>query len=438
MSSSKQYRFFPGWLVVASGFVIMATCYTIFVNCMSLFQPLIVSELGVTLAQYNISNAISTVVSVLGSLVIGHIADRVSGRVLGSLTVIMTSAVLCGMSLVGSLWQVYALFAVSGCFAVASTRLLISLVTANWFTAKRGLAISIALSGSGFGGAVLSPIVSSLIVSFGWRPAFLVLAAICMVFALPITAYSFRTSPREIGLRPLGENEGDVADSATGSKTAEPQVSVRWALIKKHPSFWLLVIAFLLMGLVNGAILPNQVTNMTSVTVNGTKIVTGGHDPIWAGTVLSAYMVTVVIAKISLGAIYDRFGLRAGNILGSVACIIACAALCFPQTDIGPVVAAISFGIGTCMGTITPTIAASKQFGMADLGKVTGTITSLEMVGGTVGAIISGVLFDVSHSFASTWIVCLVCSAAMVAFLLISEPSAAKLRAEAAAAEAGE
>lgn len=431
MSSAKQYRIFPGWFVVASGFVIMATCYTIFVNCMSLFQPLIVSELGVTLAQYNISNAISTVVSVLGSLVIGHIADRVSGRILGSLTVIMTSAVLVGMSFVGSLWQVYVLFAVSGCFAVASTRLLISLVTANWFTVKRGLAISIALSGSGFGGAVLSPIVSGLIVSFGWRPAFLALAAICMVFALPITAWSFRTSPREIGLAPLGENEGDASETAEGAKATEPQPSLRWAVIKKHPSFWLLVIAFLLMGLVNGAILPNQVTNMTSVTVNGAKIVTGGHDPIWAGTVLSAYMVTVVIAKISLGAIYDKFGLRFGNILGSVACIVACVALCFPATDLGPVVAAISFGIGTCMGTITPTIAASKQFGMADLGKVTGTITSLEMVGGTVGAIISGVLFDSSQSFASTWIVCLVCSVAMLAFLLLSEPSAAKLRAAA-------
>ena len=429
MSSSKQYKFFPGWLVVASGFVIMATCYTIFVNCMSLFQPLIVSELGVSLAQYNISNAISTVVSVLGSLVIGHIADKVSGRVLGSLTVIMTSAVLVGMSFVGALWQVYLLFAVSGCFAVASTRLLISLVTANWFTAKRGLAISIALSGSGFGGAVLSPIVSNLIVNFGWRPAFMALAAICIVFALPITAYSFRTSPRELGLKPLGENEGDVKDAAKGTSAAHNEVSVGWSRIKAHPSFWLLVIAFLLMGLVNGAILPNQVTNMTSVTVNGTKIVTGGHDPIWAGTVLSAYMVTVVIAKISLGAIYDKFGLRFGNILGSVACIVACAALCFPATDLGPVVAAISFGIGTCMGTITPTIAASKQFGMADLGKVTGTITSLEMVGGTIGSILSGVLFDASGSFASTWIVCLVCSVIMVVFLLASEPSATRLRA---------
>ena len=94
----QQRKFFPGWLVVTSGFVIMATCYTIFVNCMSLFQPLIVSDLGISLAQYNISNAISTVVSVIGSLVIGHVADKVSGRVLGSLTVIATSAVLVSMT----------------------------------------------------------------------------------------------------------------------------------------------------------------------------------------------------------------------------------------------------------------------------------------------------------------------------------------------------
>lgn len=116
----QQRKFFPGWLVVASGFVIMSTCYTIFVNCMSLFQPLIVSDLGISLAQYNISNAISTVVSVIGSLVIGHVADKVSGRVLGSLTVIATSAVLVSMSFVGELWQVYVLFSVRPVLSVAA------------------------------------------------------------------------------------------------------------------------------------------------------------------------------------------------------------------------------------------------------------------------------------------------------------------------------
>jgi len=54
------------------------------------------------------------------------------------------------------------------------------------------------------------------------------------------------------------------------------------------------------------------------------------------------------------------------------------------------------------------------------------------MVGGTMGAIVSGVLFDATGSFASTWIVCLMCSVVMLVFLLASEPIAAKLRASVA------
>lgn len=57
---------------------------------------------------------------------------------------------------------------------------------------------------------------------------------------------------------------------------------------------------------------------------------------------------------------------------------------------------------------------------------------SFKAILGTVGAIVSGVLFDATGSFASTWIVCLACSAVMLAFLLASEPIAAKLRASVA------
>lgn len=54
---------------------------------------------------------------------------------------------------------------------------------------------------------------------------------------------------------------------------------------------------------------------------------------------------------------------------------------------------------------------------------------SFKAILGTVGAIVSGVLFDATGSFASTWIVCLACSVVMLVFLLASEPIAAKLRA---------
>ena len=57
---------------------------------------------------------------------------------------------------------------------------------------------------------------------------------------------------------------------------------------------------------------------------------------------------------------------------------------------------------------------------------------SFKAILGTVGAIVSGVLFDATGSFASTWIVCLACSVVMLVCLLASEPIAAKLRASVA------
>ncbi len=322
-----------------------------------------------------------------------------------------------------------------GCFAVASTRLLISLVTANWFTARARPCHLHRTFGLGLWRRYSLADRELAYRECGRRSALLVLAAVCMVAALPITAYSFRTKPSEIGLKPLGENPDDPSVSTAGDKDEHtaPEVSVGWSRIKKSPAFWLLVVAFLFMGLVNGTILPNQ-DHQHDERYRQRRQDRHGRPRSHVGRygAFGLYGGTVVIAKISLGAIYDRFGLRFGNVLGSVACIVACVALCFPATDLGPIVAAVSFGVGTCMGTITPTIAASKQFGMADLGKVTGTITSLEMVGGTVGAIVSGVLFDATGSFASTWIVCLACSVVMLVFLLVSEPIAAKLRASVA------
>lgn len=200
--ASKTYKIFPGWFVVAAGFLIMATCYTTFINCIALFQAYIVKDLGLTLSQYNLSSSISTLMSIVGAAAVGILADRVSSRVLGCLSVAITSLVLVALSFITAAWQLYVLIAIAGVVVVAGTRLLISLVSANWFTAKRGLAISIALSGSGFGGAVLSPIVSSIIMSYGWRPASLRSRSSALWRASPSPPSPSTPVPRTSGLSP--------------------------------------------------------------------------------------------------------------------------------------------------------------------------------------------------------------------------------------------
>jgi MFS family permease len=52
-----------------------------------------------------------------------------------------------------------------------------ALVIANWFEARRGLAMGIALSGTTVGGMVMTLVASGVIQGWGWRAAYIALGA---------------------------------------------------------------------------------------------------------------------------------------------------------------------------------------------------------------------------------------------------------------------
>ncbi|MCL2826950.1 MAG: MFS transporter [Eggerthellaceae bacterium] len=423
---SKKGKFFYGWWIVAGGFLIMATCYTIFVNCIPLFQAHIVEDLGISMGQFNTGVSLCTVVAIFASLIFGKLIDKFSVRILGAITVITTSIVLVLFSFITQMWQLYTLCIIAGLVVVAGTRLLISVLTTNWFTLKRGLAVSIALSGSGAGGVILSPITTNMIVNYSWRTAFLLLAVIVLIAALPITLVAFRNRPSDKGLEPYGTGRTEKA-AVDRSPDAPVTVSVGWKALFKHLGFWTLILGMVMMGIVNGAIITNSVSNMTSVTLNGVEVILGGHDPIWAGNVWALYLGVVIVAKITLGAIYDRFGLRVGSIFGTATCFFAGVSLCFASTDWGPILGAVFFGFGTCMGTVTPPIMVVKEYGKKDLGIIVGIVTAFELLGAAVGAVVSGFLFDAFLSFIPAWIMTIVASLVMGVTLLASIPAARRL-----------
>ena len=195
------------------------------VSGMSLFQPHIVQDLDITVGTYNMANSMSTLVSIVGSLVIGNVVDRVDGRILGGLSVAITAAALVGFASTSAAWQLFVLFAIDGLVIVAGTRLLISIVLTNWFTLKQGLAVAVALSGSGFGGAIFSPVVSSLIASIGWRSSFLALAVVCFVIAFPITVVVFHSRPSDLGLVPYGADVANQSSVRVSVRKIRPLIS---------------------------------------------------------------------------------------------------------------------------------------------------------------------------------------------------------------------
>ena len=282
----EKKGFFYGWWIVIGGFMIMATCYTAFVNCMSLFQAQIVGDLGMTIGEYNTGTSLASLISIVGTLIIGFLLDKINARAIAVGITALATVMLFGYSVASAPWHIYLLAALSGTIITAGARLFVSVIITNWFNLKRGFAVSLALCGSAFGGAILSPIVGNIIATSGWRFAFVVLAVICLVGSLPIAVIFFRSHPSDKGLQPYGaeltEDEIKAIESKGKKKVvqADPEVTVAigWKVMKKSAAFWLLALGFMLVGAINAMIVVNTISNMTSVVMNGETIVTGGHD----------------------------------------------------------------------------------------------------------------------------------------------------------------
>lgn len=96
-------------------------------------------------------------------------------------------------------------------FGVVGLQLLIN----NWFISKHGLVTSIVFSFSGLLGAVFSPIVTEVILAYGWERGFQLLALLVLIFNAPGILLPYKFSPKDEGLEPyMDEMNSEETDDA--------------------------------------------------------------------------------------------------------------------------------------------------------------------------------------------------------------------------------
>ena len=74
----------------------------------------------------------------------------------------------------------------------------------QWFRRRRSLAISTLAAVASLGGLILVPLMSWIIIEFGWRFAFVICGAAYFVAILPVSLF-FRNRPEDMGLLPDGD-----------------------------------------------------------------------------------------------------------------------------------------------------------------------------------------------------------------------------------------
>ncbi|WP_426958764.1 MFS transporter [Muricoccus radiodurans] len=196
-------RVFPGWFVVAGAFLVVMVGYGATYSYAAYAE-----EIGAAFGSSRASVALVYALSGGGCFLVsglsGPLVDRVGPRILAVTGVLLVALGLVVSSMAQDLVTVLVGYGLLIGLGVGFLYVPAVATVQRWFLRRRGLASGVAVSGIGFGTALVPP-VSEALTRFGdWRAAFLLLAGIMVAVGL-VGALLLDHSPERRGLRPDGD-----------------------------------------------------------------------------------------------------------------------------------------------------------------------------------------------------------------------------------------
>ncbi|HWE73021.1 MAG TPA: MFS transporter [Stellaceae bacterium] len=343
--------------------------------------------LGVDRSIFSSASLVSTMVGLIAQPATGWLIDRYGARMIMVPSVLLFALGVSANSLLtANAAVIYLLFVCGNLFSGPASPLAFSIVIARWFDRMRGLALGIALAGIGVGTAVVPQFAAYLVAHYGWRSAYLGIAAAVVVFSWLPVALFIREPPAFDAIR-AQQKQRALADQLPG-------MTARQAF--KHWRWWALTISFFLGGVAINGTLAHVVALLGD---RGVPIQAAASSLAFAG-------IALVFGRVIAGWALDRFN-------GP-----AIAAFCFAVPIVGILMLASGAG-GLTFAMIATTLCGlgigaevdlmafflSRYFGLKAYGKIYGVSFACFNLGNTVGALGGSLAFDHLHSYTPAFLI---------------------------------
>ena len=401
MANSKGKMFFGWWIVIAM-FIIMTFLYTPAINLTSLFTTSVTKELGFSGSSFTLYYTIMALTCMIAAPFVGKVAKKIDIRLLIGGSTVLGALAYVGFSMAYNLMTFYIAAIPLGISIAGAALIPTALIITNWFNEKRGLALGIAMSGSGFGGIILSPVMTALISRLGWRISYLTIAILIIVTILPFVFAVIRLTPAEKGLAPLGE-----AKVNTGAPKALTGLTQKEAF--KTLSFWLFCLAIVVTGIVVNAMIVNLAPYLTGEGMSVTS----------AGLVLSAASLFVLAGKLVIGPVFDKLNLKVVMISIGICNVLSFLFLMNGGSFGMAIVYTIFTGVGATAATVAPSVLTANLFGIKDFSSIFGTVSLFSSLGAALSAMVASAVLSMTKSY-SVLLITLIALAvvALVLFLI--------------------
>jgi len=377
------------------------------------FVP-VTTELGLGMGQFTFYYALRGVFLVASMTVLNKLLQKVDARLLFSVCFSVQLICTALMGTFTQVWQWYAAGAVMGMFLPPVYFMMPPIVLNNWFMKKKGFVIGIALAFSGVGGAIMNPILASIIQNFGWRIAYFANAIIAGVIVLPFLMFVIRLKPSDKGLKPYGYEEQPITaeDGTSLSEAADVNQikGVSRETVVRSFSFITMVFLFIICGFFNGY--PQH------LTAYGIFI---GQPATLASLLLSLSMIGNSTSKLLLGFLNDRFG---GNVMmfTSLGVTTACLLLLLGGSSYLPalMVGSLLAGFLLSISSVATPLLIHTVYGARDYARILVLLALFQNLFISFGPPIVGYMFDASGSYSFPLIFGAAAAAAAIILTAIS------------------
>ena len=380
-------RYFYGYNIVAAGFLIQAMAIGAMFTYGVFFKEF-QTEFGWSRALISGASSLAFLIMGAGGMVAGTLNDRIGPRIIMAVSGTSLGIGYILMSRMESPWQLYLLY---GLFVGIgfSTHDVITLSTVTrWFVKRRGTMTGLVKVGTGAGQFIVPLIATALIAAFGWRDAYLIIGAVSLVVIVAL-AQLMKRDPQGIGLLP----DGDSHYRRNSTYLTEVR-SLPLRTAARTIQFWTICLA-------EFAIFFCLLTTIVHIVPHARD---QGLPPVSAAAVLATIGAVSMLGRIVMGAANDRIG---GKRSLSICFIILISSLVWLQMADNTWMLfffAVIYGFahGGLFTVMSPTVA--ELFGTGSHGLLFGTILFSGTIGGSVGPLLAGYVFDVTGSYRMAFI----------------------------------
>ena len=378
-------------LVLISMCGLIASSVGLITNVSGLFFTPIADEFNIMKGSVSLTLTISNIVFAIGGLLAPKMLKEENFKKLIIFGTVCVAGCTALLGLSPNLIIMYVLNAVRGFAGGVLGFVLITMVINNWFQASVGLATSIAMSCSGFAGALFSPIISSIIESSGWRVGYMFVAAMMAILNLPAILFLPSLDPKAKNMVPYGYEGAEQTEETVVENTVSAKKPI-------SPVLFGLAILFAVLTC-GGTALPQHFPGIAEGF---------GLNAAAGAMMLSVCMLVNSIGKIIFGALSDTIGSKKALLLYTALVSASIVGLWMIHVPMIMTICAGVFGLVYSLGAVGPVNVSKDLFGLENYADTYPKISLAGTISNAIFSSLIGFMYDFSGNYTSTLLMMLV------------------------------